>query len=78
MTMNGALYPRNLVHKPYVARGTGERGLYIRWEDCVRIEERCVKNEEELLLGVTGVDVTERDDAKSRFDFKEGAEGLWS
>ena len=25
MTLNGALYPRIVVHKPYVARGTGER-----------------------------------------------------
>ena len=69
MTLNGALYPRNVVHKLYVARTTGERGL-IGWEDCVRIEERCVKNEEELLIGVTDVDVTEKDDAKSRFDLR--------
>ena len=29
MTMNEALYPRIVVHKPYVARGTGERGVRI-------------------------------------------------
>ena len=65
MTMNEALYPRNVLHKLYVARGTGERGLYIEWENCVRIEKWCLRNEGELLLGVTDIDVTEKDDAKS-------------
>ena len=79
MTMNGGLYPRNVVHELYVARGTSERGLYIGCEDCVRIEKRCVKIEEELLFGVTDVDVTEKDDAKRIFHLrKKRAEGLWS
>ena len=54
-----------MLFRNFVARGTSERGFYIGWEDCVRIEEWFVKNEEELLSGVTGVDVTEKDDAKS-------------
>ena len=48
MTMNGGLYPRSLVHKLYVAGGTGDRGL-IGWEDCVWSEEWCEKDEGELL-----------------------------
>ena len=31
------------------------------------LEKQCLKIEEELLFGVTDVDVTEKDDAKSRF-----------
>ena len=45
-----------------MARGSGEKGL-IGWEDCVRSEEWCEKNEGELLLGVTDVGVTEKEDA---------------
>ena len=52
--MKGALHPRSVVHQFYVARGSGEKGL-IGWEDCVRSEEWCVKNEGELLLAVTDV-----------------------
>ena len=70
MTMKGALHPRSVVHKFYVARGSGEKGL-IGWEDCVRSEEWCIKNEGELLLGVTDVGVTEKEHAKSRFDLKK-------
>ena len=68
--MKGALHPRGVVHEFYVARGSGEKGL-IGWEDCFRTEEWCVKNEAELLLGVTDVGVTEKEDAKSRFDLKK-------
>ena len=70
MTMKGTLQPRSVVHKFYVARGSGEKGL-IGWEDCVRSEEWCVKNEGELLLGVTDVGVTEKEHARSRFDLKD-------
>ena len=73
--MNGALYPRNVVRKPYVARGTAERELYIGWEVCVRIEELCVMNQKELLFGVTDVDVTEKDDTKRRFNLRRELEG---
>lgn len=59
-----------LLHKFYVARGSGERGL-IGWKDCVRIEEWHVKSEVELLLGVTDVGVTEKVDTKIRFDLKK-------
>ena len=75
MTMKGTLQPRSAVHKFYVTRGSGEKSI-IGWEDCVRGKEWCVKNEEEFLLGVTDVGVTEKEDAKSRFDL--GAERLWS
>ena len=74
--MKGALHPRSVIHKFHVARGSGERGL-IEWKDCVRIEEWHVKNEGELLLGVTDVGVTEKVDTKIRFDLKkEGADRL--
>ena len=69
MTMKGALEPRSVLHKFYVARGSGEKGL-IGWEDCVGSEEWCVKNEGEFLLVVTDVGVTEKEDAKSRFDLR--------
>ena len=52
-----------------MARGNGERSL-IGWEDCVRSEEWCVKNEGEFLLGVTDVGVTEKEHVISRFDLK--------
>ena len=70
MTMKGALHPRSVVHKFYVARGSVEKGL-IGWEDCVRSEKWHVKNKGELPLGVTDVGVTEKEDAKSRFDLKK-------
>lgn len=49
--MSGALCPRNVVHKLYVARGRGEEGV-IGQEDCFRSEEWYVKNEGEMLLRV--------------------------
>ena len=43
---NGALCPKSVVHKLYVARGSGEKGV-IGWEGCFRSEEWYVKNERE-------------------------------
>ena len=51
MTMKGALHPRSVVHKLYVARGSGEKGV-IGWEDCFRSGEWYINNEEEMLLGL--------------------------
>ena len=66
MTMNGALCPISAVHKLYVARGSGEKGV-IGWEDCFRSKEWYVKNER-VTIRFMDVGVTEKDDAESRFN----------
>ena len=52
----------------FVARGSGEKGV-LGWEDCFRSEEWYVKNEGDTIRFMD-VGVTEKDDAKSRFDSK--------
>ena len=75
MTMNGALHPKSDVHRLYVPRKKGGRGL-VGCEGCVRTEENnlgwYIKNsEEKLLQGVRAVGVIETEAVKSNNDFKE-------
>ncbi|CAB4021725.1 Hypothetical predicted protein [Paramuricea clavata] len=85
MTLYGALHPRSDIHRSYLPREKGGRGL-ISCEGCIRIEENSlgwyVKNSVEPLLqqvAKTGVIETERCETKENFKKKaiEELEKAW-
>ncbi|CAB4031495.1 Hypothetical predicted protein, partial [Paramuricea clavata] len=85
MTLYGALRPRSDIHRLYLPREKGGRGL-ISCEGCIRTEEnslkRYVKNSVEPLLqqvAKTGVIETERCETKENFKKKavEELEKAW-
>ncbi|CAB3978866.1 Hypothetical predicted protein [Paramuricea clavata] len=85
MTLYGALHPRSDIHRLYLPREKGGRGL-ISCEGCIRTEENSlgwyVKNSVEPLLqqvAKTGVIETERCETKENFKKKavEELEKAW-